>query len=197
MSRAGTSLFMPPSAAGAYSGGFRSEAPEDDLIEGKKRQYRRDILEGKRMLNGAKKLSRLTGRHVAIIKLHLLGLRNKDIAEKMKVTDATVSIVLRDPLSQRYLQRSYEDIDLEFNALYGKSVGVLSEAMDSDRMADRLRSVDIIFKGRGKYLEADQGKETAEDVIKRVLALQVNVNVNVNNAEQLRLSANVLENDDG
>lgn len=163
--------------------------------ESKQLQYYRDKQEGIRRANGALNLKRLTGRHVAILKLHLLGHTNTAIADHMRISAARVSSIIHDPLAITFLEKCYNDTDKEFEALYGSSVDVLRSAMDSVRVADQLRAVDIYYKKRGDYSDNTGGGDTAEDVVKRVINMQLNVNID-GQSMLPQTSMRVLENED-
>jgi len=151
-------------------------------------EYLEEKRNGSRLPNGAMPLKRLTAKHKQIILMHLSGLSNNEIALASGRTPVSISRILHDPLAEPEISRLLKDTEKEFEALYPKSVERLREAMDAETLAKtpayttRLKAVDIYFRASGKYQDADTGKETAEDVIQRILQnplVQVNINTNV------------------
>ncbi len=149
-------------------------------------QYLEEKVNGDRLPNGAKPLKKLKAKHKEMIKLHLSGISNNEIAEASGVTVSRCSLILSDPLSLAEIGRLLKDTEREFQALYPKAVERLRGALDADTIgglpahATRLKAVDTYFRASGKYKDAERSGDTAEDVIERILAnplLQVNINV--------------------
>ena len=141
-------------------------------------KYYLEKASGARLENGLPPLKRLTARHIAILIEHLAGRRGYEIAEKHRVREPTVSRIIHDPLGQAFLKKRYNHVDQEFEALYGQAVNVLRDGLkNTNSMKDRLRAAELHFKKRGDFKEQNVVKETAEDVIQRILNLNVQVNV--------------------
>jgi len=141
-------------------------------------RYYLEKARGDRLPNGLLPLKRLTGRHIAVLVEHLAGRRGYEIATKHHIREVTVSRIINDPLGQAWLQRQYQGVDREFEALYGHAVGALRDGLKpANSMKDRLRAAELHFKKRGDFKEGREVKETAEDVIQRILNLNVQVNV--------------------
>ncbi len=148
-------------------------------------RYEEEKKNGERRSNGAKLLKKLTAKHKEMIKMHLSGLSNNDIAEVAHRTYSSVSLLLSDPLALTEISRLLEDTEKEFQALFPKSVQCVREAMEATTLANtpahttRLKAVDIYYRANGKYRDADSGAESAEDVIQRILslpAIQITIN---------------------
>lgn len=162
---------------------FLVPAPPDPGFPSK---YEEEKKNGTRRPNGATFLKRLTAKHKEMIKMHLSGLTNNNIAEAANRSYSSVSLLLSDPLALAEISRLLEDTEKEFQALYPKSVECIRDAMEANTIANtpahttRLKAVDIYYRANGKYRDADSGAESAEDVIERILALpaiQVNINI--------------------
>lgn len=139
---------------------------------------------GKRRENGASKLKRLTNRHYNILALHLAGKSLEDICSLLRVSYTTVSRVVNDPMAQSVLKRVYNHREEEIHALAGKAIAVTRAAMNDDAMGTRLKGVDRFLKIRETMLGKDDGRESAEDVVTRILEnakIMGNVNIQVNN----------------
>lgn len=138
---------------------------------------------GIRRENGAMKLTRLTHRHYKIIGLHLEGKSIEEIANTLHLSFSTISRVLNDPLSQGILKRVYNHREEEIHALAGKAIAATREALTGDHpVSVKLRGVDRFVKIRETMVNKEQGRESAEDVIARILsnAKFVNSNVQIN-----------------
>lgn len=144
------------------------------------RLYQMQKASGERLANGLLPLKRLTARHVRILVLHLSGLKGNDIARICRIRPVTVSRVLNDPLGRTFLKRHYDDLENEFQALLGPAIGTLRDSLEKGvPMKERLRGADTFFKRRGDYKETVEKKDTAEDVVQKILSgLQINVQVN-------------------
>lgn len=147
-------------------------------------QYQLEKENGHRLPNGAKPLKKLTKKHKQMIQLHLEGMSNNDIAEGVGMTPSRVSIILNDPLARAWAQSQMQDFELEFQALFPKTVGVIRDALGAETQggapafATRLKAADLYYKASGRYKDAEEKGETAEDVIQRILAnplVQINI----------------------
>lgn len=126
---------------------------------------------GIRRENGAMKLKSLRHKHLCIIGMHLQGMSLEGVALRMRCTVSTVSRILNDPLAQAILKRIYTDRQSEVEALGGKAVDVVRQALIGDHTINtKLRAVDKYAKIREVMLDKGRGSETAEDVIARMLA---------------------------
>jgi transposase len=138
---------------------------------------------GIRRENGALKLTRLTHRHYKIIGLHLEGKSIEEISNTLHLSYSTISRVLNDPLAQQILKRVYNHREEEIHALAGKAIEATREALTGDYpVAVKLRGVDRFVKIREVMVNKEQGRESAEDVIARILsnAKFINSNVQIN-----------------
>jgi len=135
-------------------------------------QYQREKRDGTRLPSGAMRIKRLKGRHLRIITLHMSGKSNKDIALELHCSETWVAVILSHPLSLEYKKRLLTRQENEFDALFGKSVGVLRESLDNNDPALRLRAVDLIFRGQGRFKgNEDKSKLTAEDIVGKMLEM--------------------------
>lgn len=126
---------------------------------------------GDRLPSGYPRLKKLTGRHLQILKLHLAGIPNYQIAAQLDCTDATVSRVLNDPLGMAFIEQAYKELDAQFRGLYGKVIQTIDKALDCGDLDVALSAADKWLKAHGKYRpeEEKQEKRSAEDVIAQML----------------------------
>ena len=140
-------------------------------------QYEIEKASGERNNQGTKRLKKLSQRHIEIIDLHTRGYKMVDIAKTVGVTRFNVSNVLNDPLAQDVIKKAHQQVENEFDALYGRVVDTIRDGLEKEIGLDtRLRAVDRYAKM--KQVNGDQGKgpETAEDVVDRILQLNIQVN---------------------
>jgi len=141
-------------------------------------EYQEEKELGTRLPNGAKPLRRLSPRHIELVKAHLDGVSNKDLARIFNMTESTVSRILGDPLVSEIKKQHQENVSAEFDALYGKAVAALRDGLDEAQPAGtRLKAAKLFFEQAAQRGLDEQ--ESAEDVAQRLLAMQLNVNVNV------------------
>lgn len=133
-------------------------------------QYKYEKIIGLRTQTGALKLKRLTGRHRTIIGLHLKCLSNSDISLLTGYSEAWISTMLRDPLSQSYISSAIKGVEQELEALAPLAVDAVRQGLQSNSETTRLKASDRFFRATGRYNnDLADGKETAEDVIARAL----------------------------
>jgi len=153
--------------------------------------YRQEVATGARRPNGARPLTKLTGKHLTCINYHLAGVKQGLIAERMNMTPAWVSMVLSDPLSQELIKRRFLEMDGELRALLPQAIQTLRDGLSptmevlvqdeagdmvprvvTTPMETRLSATDKFFKSQGYYTPKDKGTAgiTAEDIVKEMLA---------------------------
>ena len=149
-----------------------------------KEQYEIEKANGTRRENGAKPLKRLKSKHLRLIALHLQGYSNQDIAEAAGVSQAWLSIILSDPLTEQYLSQFRKEQEARLTGLYARSLDAVQDSLEATLSDDRpnhsvrLKGADLAFKLNNSYEKASESVLTAEDVIERML--QVNVGVQIN-----------------
>ena len=113
---------------------------------------------------------------------HLSGKKNSEIAYSLHKTDATISRWLSDPLVLAILSDTYNAQDARFKAMYGKTLDVIEDSLDQMKhsIGVNLKGADMYLKAHKKY-DPDQAKagDTAEDIIARMLNLNLQFNVNI------------------
>lgn len=144
-------------------------------------QYRWEKALGRRSPSGELGLRKLAPKHKTIIALHLRCLSNRDIATVTGFDEITVGRVLRDPLSQEYIQAHLESMEGELHSLAPMAVDAVRTGLGSSDPKIQLNAVDKFFRATGRYAQAESKRETAEDVIARALA-----RVAIDNAGALR-----------
>lgn len=126
------------------------------------------------------KLNKLTARHYKIIGLHLEGKGIEEICSECHISVSTASRVLNDPLAKQLLAKVYGHRESEIHALAGKAIEATRTALKSDDIGTKLRGVDRFVKIHEVLVDKEKGKETAEDVVARILEkAQINGDVNI------------------
>lgn len=131
-------------------------------------QYQKII--GHRKNTGELRLKRLKAVHRQMIAYHLRGMSNRDIASVTGFAENAISRVLRDPLSQVYIQEHLQNTELELGGLSSLAVDALRDGLCSSDLSIALQAVDKYYKATGRYAKASDGGETAEDAMARMLA---------------------------
>lgn len=164
-------LLLAPNQALAPVAISRSEAPGTAGQAYTPTVYEREKRQGVRRANGARKLKKLSNRHLRIISMHLDGNSGEYIAALMNITIITVSRILNDPLAIEILGVIYKDRQGEIDALAGKAIDVIRDGLDSKLdMRIRLGAVDKFTKLKDSIGKTENTVKTAEDVVAEIFA---------------------------
>lgn len=143
-------------------------------------KYQEQKADGSRDAAGNLKLKALSPLHMEVVKSHLDGVKNCDIAAIFNMHNNTVSKILKDPLVEAIRKEWMNDKHAEFNALYGKAIDAIRDGLnENEPVANRLKAVDKFFANAPGQKEAETERDTAEDVVARLLQ----VNIQINNGE--------------
>ncbi len=176
----------PPQSSGSERDGGRelSSPPGRSSSPLSERQtvYRVEKAIGLRSSAGRLKLRKLRTRHYLMIDLHMLGLRNTEIAEQLRVTPAAVCSVLADDLAKREIQQRIDQQRARLNPMLTKALDVVTDGMEAvlqdgarPNHRVRLKAADMVLKMRGEYEQNTKAEESAEDVVARIMNLDVSV----------------------
>lgn len=134
--------------------------------------YKVEKILGARRPNGELNLKKLKPIHRKIIAMHCRGLPNRDIAFVTGLSEVSIGRILRDPLSQEYInQIVHENVDMELSALGPLAIDAVRQGLLSEDQKVALVAADRFFRATGRYDRGDTAQQTAEDVIKRALEL--------------------------
>ncbi len=175
-------LLTEPSVLQAIQGGAtRGRKPSALATLPPTQRYLTEKRVGLRRENGAMKLKRLTARHYGIIGRHLEGKSLEQICQECHVTISTASRVLNDPLAKELLAKVYGHREQEIHALAGHAIKATRDALTGDYdIGTKLRGVDKFVKIRETMIDKEKGRETAEDVVTKLLEkAQINGDVNI------------------
>ena len=117
-----------------------------------------------------------------ILRLHLAGKTVKEIAALVDMQEQTIYRILRRPQIEEQRRMLLTDIERDFEALYSRVVNNLREQLDSTDPQVQLAAQTQFFKATGKFQpkrSESEEKLTAEEVVSKLLAQQINVNVHV------------------
>ena len=132
--------------------------------------YESEKRTGIRRSNGAKKLKKLSNKHLAMVSMHLEGKSGETIAKVMHVRVVTVSRVLNDPLVKQITARIFQDRQMELDALAGKAIAVVRDTMDKEgnTTRERLTAVGQYTKLKETIGSEESATESAEDIVERI-----------------------------
>lgn len=147
-------------------------------------QYQVEKKLGGRLKNGAQPLGKLRPWHVEVVKRHLMGYSNREVASMMGKHEGVISKVLNDPRCQAMVDRALDGYKKEFKVLKGQAIDAVRKGLKSGDVDVRLKAADMYFKQEEKVEKSQEGDgRSAEDVVsaifERVEAEVVNVQVNV------------------
>ncbi len=114
---------------------------------------------------------RLKMKHRRIVGLHLQGCSNVEIETVLGHSSGYVSTVLHDPLVGALLESAYADYEMEIRALTPSALDAIRRNMESGDGQVELRAADMALKMNGRYDAPEDKKQTAEDVIERILEM--------------------------
>jgi len=153
------------------------------IVPYKSNTYMAEKRQGLRRPNGARKLKKLSNRHLRIITMHLQGKSGEFISSTMGVTFITVSRVLNDPLAVDLIASVYKDRQNEIDALAGDAIDAVRIGLNSDSDRIRLSAVGSFAKLKDTIGKEETSAKTAEDVVSEIFARAdidtVNMQVNI------------------
>lgn len=171
--RAKSTTFLPAVLGQPVSNGY-------DTV-----QYESEKKTGVRRQNGARKLKKLSTRHLAIVAKHLEGKSGETIAKEMGVRVVTISRVLNDPMVKQLTGRIFTDRQMELDALAGKAIDVVRDVLEDGTSREKLAAVDRYTKLKDTIGAEETSVESAEDIVDRIFkgvsTENLNVQINVGN----------------
>jgi len=144
--------------------------------------YNAEKESGLRRDDGSLNLKSLKLIHYKCLQMHISGKNNNQIAQALTKTQATISRWLSDPLLVALIDKEYEANDARFKAMYSKTLDVIEDSLDQQKhsIGVNLKGADMYLKAHKKYDPDKAGVgETAEDVIARMLNLNLQFNVTI------------------
>ena len=141
-------------------------------------KYEREKIDGTRRSNGARKLKRLSMRHLRILEMHLCGLSGEEISNAIGCTVVSVSRILNDPICQALIKRTYSDRQGELDALAGKAIDAVRSLLTNGSGSEQLAAVDKFVKLKGIIAPESNPMESAEDFAAAIVA-QAGSTVNI------------------
>lgn len=144
--------------------------------------YEAEKANGTRTETGALKLKKLSPIHIEIIKAHLDGCSQTDIATMFNMTDSSISRIMNDPLVKEIREQWLVDKHAEFNALYGRAIDAIRDGMSEFQpVSVRLKAAKMVMEDAPFTKDREAARETAEDVVQRLLQVNVQINNEVSN----------------
>lgn len=121
---------------------------------------------------------RLTPKHRQILSLYAQGMKREDIGALCKCTPQLVTMLATCEQGKQYLRNIEDAMDQELRGLYGSSINAIREQLESGSGENKLKAAKLQMQAIGKLGEKKEDRESAEDVIARIMNLQVNVQIN-------------------
>jgi len=132
-------------------------------------------------------LKKLSQKHKTIVALHAQGVDRFDIGQVADCTPEYVSMIVKQPLAKAYLAELEEYMDSRLKSLYGKTVDVISNGLDSGNEDVALKAARLQLESTGKLKGEKKEAQSAEDVVAAILSratVIIGQNVQVNQGEQ-------------
>ncbi len=123
-------------------------------------------------------LKQLNPRHIKAIHLHLQGFRLNEISERTDLSPWWICKFLKTEPARKLIAEYTEIFDQEFRAQYTESIRAVREGLLDPDPNVRLKAADIYLKAHGKYREDGKSKDTAEDVVQRIMEMRRDLNSN-------------------
>lgn len=119
---------------------------------------------------------RLTPKHRQILSLYAQGMKRYEVAAFCRVTPAMVTLLAKSEKGKAYLSEIEEHMDGRLRALYSRSVDAIEDQLVNGKGENKLKAAALQMKATGKLGQAQEDQETAEDVIQRIMQMNVQVN---------------------
>ena len=119
-----------------------------------------------------KPIKRLTVKHRRMIGLYLQGETYSEIAASLRCHPATVGAVMRNPTTEKLLERAYSECDERLKALAPLAVRAIRDSLKDPDNKVKLQGVDRLFKATGRFRDDPMGRESAEDVVREIIKIR-------------------------
>lgn len=143
-------------------------------------EYEQQKVLGDRREDGSLNLKKLKPVHIRVIQLHLSGENNSSISKRVQKTQVTISRWLSDPLIRAELELAIKSERSRLTMMTGKAVDAVDLALTSSDNTMKLKGVDRFIKLSDHLGDGEEEKITAEDIVGRIMSLNINVNVQNN-----------------
>ena len=140
--------------------------------------YEQQKVLGDRREDGSLNLKKLKPIHIRVIQMHLSGYNNAAISRKVQKTQVTISRWLSDPLIRAELELAINSERSRLTMMTGKAVDAVDLALESKDNTMKLKGVDRFIKLSDHLGDGEEDKITAEDIVNRIMNLNLNIQVN-------------------
>lgn len=125
----------------------------------------------------------LTPKHKQILSLVAQGMKYAEIGSLCKCTPQLIVMIVASSQGQQYLAYIEQQMDMRLRSLFSKSVDAIEDQLTNGSGENKLRAAKLQMQATGKLKDSTEKADTAEDVIQRIMNMQVNgdVNVTINN----------------
>jgi hypothetical protein len=114
-------------------------------------------------------LQKLSQKHKTIVALHAQGVSRHDIGKVADCTPEYVSMIVAQPLAQKYLAELEQYLDSRVKSLYSRTVDVIAGGLDSDDEEVQLKAARLQLEVTGKLKGDKKESQSAEDVVAAIL----------------------------
>lgn len=121
----------------------------------------------------------LTPKHKQILSLVAQGMKYRDIGSLCKCTPQLIVMLGACSKGQEYLSFIEQQMDIRLRGLYSKSVDAIDDQLSNGSGENKLRAAKLQMQATGKLGKEAEKVDTAEDVIQRIMQLNVNGDINI------------------
>lgn len=125
----------------------------------------------------------LTPKHKQILSLVAQGMKYAEIGSLCKCTTQLIVMLVASEGGKGYLAQIEQQMDMRLRSLYNKSIDAIEDQLTAGNGENKLKAAKLQMQATGKLGREQEHHDTAEDVIQRIMNMQVNgdVNITVNN----------------
>lgn len=123
----------------------------------------------------------LTPKHKGILSLVAQGVKYMEIGSLCKCTQQLIVMLVASEKGQEYLRYIEQQMDMRLRALYSKSIDAIEDQLTVGSGENKLKAAKLQMQAVGKLGKVQDDTDTAEDVIQRIMNMQINGDVHIHN----------------
>ena len=132
----------------------------------------------------AVRLQALTEKHHHVAALLAQGLGRTEISRIVDFTPEYVTWLMRDPLFQQYMSEMVEFSQMQVEAMFCRSVGVIGETLEVGDQDQKLKAARLQLEVTGRVGKVERAAPTNEDSINRLTRLAERLATTLNVAKR-------------
>lgn len=122
---------------------------------------------------------KLSQKHKTALTLYAQGMRLAEIHAVTGVSQVSLDLLVLSDLGRQYLAHMESLLDSRLRNLYGASVDAIEDQLKNGSGADKLKAAQLQMRAIGKLGGGEDEKESAEDVVQRIMQMNVEGDLNI------------------